>query len=535
MINENFSNPLSYKTIKNLMSQFKKSSGFESSDFNKFETPGHYYFKLMFYFNNPSQDENLTSNLLGCDWLTSQFDANNYKFSNSAYNYLMLNDEKERAEKLQKFIYLLSDINSQSPWYFTSITGLDAALERKVFTDKNFSIEEERKAITIKCKPDAYDTRIGTLLDLYRDICYSYINKKEIIPANLRKFDMGIYIFNAFVYNLHGDLPNIIGNPTQSYAQIKAHENNNDKPSTYRTSSKYIELHNCEIDYNSSKSAYSDFSNEDGKSLEYEIIIKFDDAYENRYNEFMMREIGDMVETDLIEVSNSAIFSYPQEDNAKYQSMLSKRTDDKKGYWAEVGEQAAGVLVEQAKGALTSVYLGNLYGLSLSNVKDQVKDIMSGNIFNTVNAVIDYAEHINSLIPEKSIGEKKLWEKPEKISNENKLLTTDDLKYNNLYYKLGEKNNKETTKIDDSVLLMDTSFEDGKMIITRKNINNSNYNFTDANNLAENIYGKKIYDTINDVDNLAESIDNKRLWDKKAIIKKQQETSILNTKRSLFQ
>jgi hypothetical protein len=56
-----------------------------------------------------------------------------------------MNDEKERAEKLKKFIYLLSDINSQSPWYFQSITGLDAAIERKQFTDKDFKIEEERR------------------------------------------------------------------------------------------------------------------------------------------------------------------------------------------------------------------------------------------------------------------------------------------------------------------------------------------------------------------------------------------------------
>jgi hypothetical protein len=77
---------------------------------------------------------------------------------------------------------------------------LDTALERKIITETDFKLED-RKSIVIKCLPDAYDNRIGTLLDLYRSICYSYTNKKEIVPANLRKFDMGIYIFNTPMYN----------------------------------------------------------------------------------------------------------------------------------------------------------------------------------------------------------------------------------------------------------------------------------------------------------------------------------------------
>ena len=71
--------------------------------------------------------------------------------------------------------------------------------------------------------------------------------------------------------------------------------------------------------------------------------------------------------------------------------------------------------MEKLKTFGKSIYLGNLYSLSLSRVKDQVQDLLSGNIFNTVNAVIDYAEHTNSHIQkysEKSIGEKKLWEQP---------------------------------------------------------------------------------------------------------------------------
>ena len=38
--------------------------------------------------------------------------------------------------------------------------------------------------------------KLNTLFDLYRFACYDDIYKKEIIPENLRKFDMEILIMN---------------------------------------------------------------------------------------------------------------------------------------------------------------------------------------------------------------------------------------------------------------------------------------------------------------------------------------------------
>ena len=192
---------------------------------------------------------------------------------------------------------------------------MDTALERKIITETDFKLED-RKSIVIKCLPDAYDNRIGTLLDLYRSICYSYTNKKEIVPANLRKFDMGIYIFNSPMYNDNQTDFNI--NPETGKIDgerivepyISANTFRNDF--LFRTSSKYIELHNCEIDYNSSKTGYGDLNNADGKSNEYSITIFFDDAYENRYNEFITSDIGDFIKLDLFEYSNQN-YDYIQE------------------------------------------------------------------------------------------------------------------------------------------------------------------------------------------------------------------------------
>ena len=416
---ENFQNPLSYSTIRNLLTQFKKSSGKSGSEFNKFETPGQFYFKILFYFNNINDSNAFTSNLLGCDWLTDELsDYETYgtskdsqrKIRNSAYNYLKINDENERAEKLKKFIYLLSDINSQSPWYWSSISGLDTAIERKSITDKDFKIEEERKQLSIKCLPDAYDQRIGTLLDLYRDICYSYTLKKEILPANLRKFDMGIYIFNTPIKELHGKAYDSELAPVETEARISSQHN--DYNLTYKTSSKYFEFHNCEIDYNSSKSAYGELSNVEGNQLEYTINISYDDCYENRFNEFLMRDMGDFIQTDLIELSNINIESISQEYDKTigHETQLKNRLNNSPTFAGRI----LGHIQSKIETPLKSLYLGNLYTLSLSNLKDQAKDLLSGNIFGTYDAVMDYVEHINGKKPsdETLIG-KKLWESVE--------------------------------------------------------------------------------------------------------------------------
>ena len=293
----------------------KDRDNFRKVDFegiNKYDNPTALYFKILFYFDEPngllaidnldlfSQNEK-ESNIKG---LQAPFtdppkqvdiSAENQRsprvygaFGNTALNFLLLNNELERVELLKKFILLLSSINANSPWYFKEITGIDLALERKVFEDGEFKVEDKPRQITIKCLQDAYDDRIGTLLDLYRAVCYSYQMKKEIVPANLRKFNMGIIMFSAPIRGKggkSGDINNALMIPFggEDY---------------YIPSIKMIEFRNCEFDYNSSKSAWSSMNTEDPLSPEYTISINYDDAYEERYNEVLGQVVTDFITID---------------------------------------------------------------------------------------------------------------------------------------------------------------------------------------------------------------------------------------------
>ena len=275
----------------------KERNQFRMVDYDglgRFDTPSALFYKLVFYFSDES-------GLLGLNGINgfndnvqerlSGFTHDKYRLKNTAYNFLLLNDELERAEMLKNFLILLSEINSKSPWYFQEISGLDTALERKLFSENEFKVEDKPSQIQIKCLNDAYDDRIGTLLDLYRASCFSYQNKKEIVPRNLRKFNMGVLIFSA---------------PIRGKGGKSGVKNNRvkipfgDESNLYIPSTKLIELRNCEFDYNSAKSAIGTLNTTDAPfSPQYTITISFDDCYESRYNEIMQQVITDFINIDI--------------------------------------------------------------------------------------------------------------------------------------------------------------------------------------------------------------------------------------------
>lgn len=434
------SKTISYKTILSDRDLFRKSGTKSGGEFNLLDTPSTKYFKIFFYFNNGDSETALevskSTGLLAPTWKISPTpnDSTYYQY-NSAWSYLKMNYEDERADQLVKFVNLLSNISSYSPWYFSEITGLDTALERKQITD--FKWEDERKKISIKCLPDAYDNRIGTLLDLYRSIVWSWQMKREIVPSNLRKFDMGIFIFNDPITNfslLHsylvdqnspldtleirknlgdrksgekgsGNVLNIFKiPPVTEYSTIGESEVD------YCSSYKYIEFHNCEIDYNSSKSGLASLNNKDGVVPEYTIDILFDDCYEHHFNESLLTGFGDMIQWDLInnieyeynptDIQNFSFFSeedrlnwYSNNSNGAYFDNIPNvkhSNPTNQGFLNDAFNQLIGTAKNIGTGILKKAILGNLYTFSLTRLGDQLKSAAQGNIWSTIRNVDEY-------------------------------------------------------------------------------------------------------------------------------------------------
>lgn len=384
----------SYLSLLSNIDLWRKSLGKQSQNSTEYSNPTAIYFKPFFYFDAVSGDLK-GSRLLGLDVDSYTLNGDmgigknvpfggvygatkniqnapkefTYGVCNSAINYLLVNNEDERAELLLQFIKLLSDISTYEPWTFQQISGLDEALNRKYFSEGEFKLDETRKFITIKCLTEGYNSKISTLMDLYRSICYSYKWKKEILPANLRKFDMGVYIFSQPIRQFHTNEEYAEFEVKDKSYKAKYDGNNNNK---YYTSVKYIELLNCEFDYNSCIKNYGDMNNTEGKYVESELKICFDDCYEIRYNEFLMRTIGDEIFQDTdFKCEND----YYQIDDPETLSKLSKKTK-----YDELKRVNLPKLDNTVNDVLNFIGLGNLTSNSINKNLNKLRNNMEHKI-----------------------------------------------------------------------------------------------------------------------------------------------------------
>lgn len=305
----------SYNSIYQLREAFKRSGGHSdiyAKEFNRMETPASLYFRLFFHFNTGYGLLNTGKEFIDLDSTRTSYTEN----TNTAVSYLYVNGELQRKQMLDDFVTLFSNINTYSPWYFQSIDGLQEALQRSEYTGE-FKIDEEPKSITIKTLEDPYDNRISTLLDLYKAVAFSKIQHKEILPANLRRFDMSIYLINtpvAYVHYGYGDWDRekerhgLNGQPPVSLTDMGDPEVIFDIPS-YRewasgsnnifSSAKLIELQGCEIDANSAASAYTEIKSDEPFHMVHEIKITYKNIIEQRFNDHLNRIIGDYIFMDM--------------------------------------------------------------------------------------------------------------------------------------------------------------------------------------------------------------------------------------------
>lgn len=451
--------PLSYHTILNDIQRYKQSGGANSDAFNFFDSPSHKYYKIFFYFGSKSEvnpfninDNNFElSGLLAPTWnyenefldniqpksikgninikgynnitingkssqtIESNYsnnitnnDVSKYYWFNSAYAYLKLNGEDAYAERLKNFIELLSNININSPWYFSSVTGIGEALTRKTISEGKPEFSE-RKKISISCLPDAFDNRISNLLDLYRSCVWDWKNKREVIPANLRKFDMAIYIFEApdqswhktdqttlqelgssWVSALETSLDSAgfdsfakkLRDESNNYVTIntdKLMHNNKDDIKTFTPSFKLIEFHDCEFDYNSASTAWGTLDNKIGVTPNFTIDITFGDCYELTYNEFLMEEFG-----DVMKISSEAW-------KASQTNLLSNRLSES-SFTDKLTDGALSRINNAALSTVKQMAFGNLFDLSLTNLASNINNAIQNPMVAydiTKNYVID--------------------------------------------------------------------------------------------------------------------------------------------------
>lgn len=466
--------PFSYVSIIQDLNRFRSSA---RAEYAIADMPGQVFFRVLFHFNNGSDVQvaqpgtrdqdwgpykaNSWTGLIAPSWLdfgavslnqiasSAQQSLEELWSHSTAFNYLILNNELARAKNLQRFVELLSTISSETPWYFQSIKGLDTAIDRAV-ANGDFTFKEERDKITIECMEDSYDERIGTLLDLYRSIVWSWETKRVMLPSNLRKFDMTIVAFELPVKGLHITRDKFRMDESERYTTSKqesslehlAIDGSGRLVVVYDgaggginpvASYKAWEFHGCEIDYNSSKSAWAELSNAEGTVPKYNIDIYFDDVYEIRFNQWMKQHVTDLMgdtspvyidqwawnvedldgkdkkeaaivstdpdqtdnvytnaDTELPLRTNIPKYSDPRPGPQNQSPVNGKNIHGNKTRRTGILDQAIGAAEYWLTSKIKKAYLGNMNGLSIAKVRQQVESALGGDLFGTINNVRSY-------------------------------------------------------------------------------------------------------------------------------------------------
>lgn len=240
--------------------------------------PAWLYFKLFFKFDS-------AYGLLGGIMKSSngqKFAANNTAIQYLTRNINKTNDNIEgRRKALVKFVRSLSYISSNAPWFFKSVKDVNNAL------NMNLSNLTAEKSIEIECSEEAIDLRLLTLMDFYKYAAYDAVNQKEVLPENLRKFDLDIVIFQTPIRYLQTSTRDLKGRTT-------LYKNLNASNMTDRMSFKLFSFQGCEIDYSTLNTMLPQtFSNQTPFQSCPTFKIKYDRVYQHNQNEFAKVLFGD--------------------------------------------------------------------------------------------------------------------------------------------------------------------------------------------------------------------------------------------------
>ena len=272
-----------------------------------FDEPAWFYFKIFFDFDT---NHGLFGGLLNDLFLNGATNSA-AKYLYSVRNLHKNIKAKDRINALYKMASILSYINLNAPWYFKSVKGLNKAV---IPVLDEFSKE---RSIEIETAPEAIDMRLSTIMSLYNYACFDVYNDKEIIPQNLRKFNMSIILFQSPLRYLHtsfttkeskeflgintNSIPlankllglNKGGNQKVNYKNMSM-TNGSSNNFADLMSMKIITLYGCEFDKESIGSQIpNDITNESPFQLGKNTIkITYTEATEHTMNEFYAMMFG---------------------------------------------------------------------------------------------------------------------------------------------------------------------------------------------------------------------------------------------------
>ncbi len=312
---------------------------------------------------NEYNDPTYLGFVLMFDWVNSPLLNSDTFGVGNAVGYLNRIGETLRAGYLTQFIELLRSINYNTPWYWQSFEGGEEMWKFNGFKDPYKGGDDS--VITIECL-ESIDLKMTLLMDLYRKAIYDQTHKRIMVPENLRKFEMYIYVqevrkfqVDAFVklangISAAGAPPSVTSPFTNALSEFTDNRNEN---------SPYVMwlLKFCEFDPDAASAPFAALSMAHGNSdgfAKQKMVIRYE-LVEEPGNFYPIID-GTISSTDPnVEALNS--FSVNKFEDAE-NTMLSALEKEGKAAAKKLVDNIAAEGLSKVKGKLNSLLLGNVYG-----------------------------------------------------------------------------------------------------------------------------------------------------------------------------
>ena len=207
--------PQSYEFAKKFVSNTTTAYGSGNNGVTSLDDPTYLGFSLMFditspLFNGaisgdagitppeqspaPTADGDVAVSGLGGTSSSSSSAQGDFPSTPSAVAYLAKIGEANRVQYLKAFIQGIQEINQTRPYYFQTIQGLLEAWQKSTtFAIDPYTGTTGEEGITVGCL-EAIDLKMTALFSLYKMAVYDTRYKRFIVPRNLLKFDVYVYV-----------------------------------------------------------------------------------------------------------------------------------------------------------------------------------------------------------------------------------------------------------------------------------------------------------------------------------------------------
>lgn len=302
-----------------------------------------------------------------------------------AIQYLQNINEPARAKMLASFRNMLHTISTNAPWHFQSISGLDSLF--KIDPTKNTRVLDDA-IITLECL-EGIDMKITAMIDAYRKASWDSIGHRWMLPENMKNFKCYIKIIdyrefhrtkfletkagkmgdpemnNSFEDSVHdkifgdGDGESITNGASQKMKNLISNLTNtvlSDNETTADDSfipSIILECDLCEFDFMNYSPPFVQSS------------ISMGDVGDSQATQTIKFKVGRVREVSRYDLVGIWLSDHGIRENW-FPGSAGDTTDENTAKALDILQRK---LIKKAEGLLQSVFLGNAYGLSISNLE----------------------------------------------------------------------------------------------------------------------------------------------------------------------